>query len=144
MTNIKRSIIAIVMAALIATSTAFVVSSIKVDAAKYNGSAQGNAASKRVKELKAKTSKKNEFAKSYCYKVSANTTSSDWSYKADKKNIKVSGKYDAKAHKYSFKFTGKSYGLNHIVLKYKATNKKWESVKVTLFVDAENNIMREA
>ncbi len=144
MTNTKKiavTFISGIIALIIATSSAFFISGFKADAAKYKGSAQAHASQKR--ELPEKTTKLNQFAKAYYFKAAGRSSKGyDWTYKTDCNNVKVKCKYDFTAHKYTFKITGKSYGLNHFTLKYKTSDTKWTSVKMTLFVDSEKNIMR--
>lgn len=146
MTSTKKIVTTIVsgiIALIIAVSSAFMISSVKVNAASYNGSAQSHASQKM--ELPEKTTKLNQFAKAYYFKAAGKTSEGyDWTYKTDNNNVKVKCKYDFTAHKYTFKITGTSYGLNHFTLKYKTSDTKWESVKMTLFVDSENNIIRTA
>ena len=96
-----------------------------------------------VNQLPNSTSKLNQFAKSYIFKATGKTSKGyDWTYNTDNNNLKVSCKYDFKTNRYIFKLTGKSYGLNHITLKYKTSDKKWVSKNMTIFVDSEKNIMR--
>ncbi|MCR5653782.1 MAG: hypothetical protein K6F88_08290 [Ruminococcus sp.] len=146
MTNTKKIAITFVsgiITLIMATSAAFFIAGFKADAATYSGSAQAHASQKT--ELPAKTAKLNTFAKSYIFKATGKTSKGyDWDYKADCNNVKVKCSYDFTAHKYTFKITGTSYGLNHFTLKYKTSDTKWASVKMTLFVDSEKNIMRTA
>ena len=146
MTNTKKIVTTFVsgiIALIIATSAAFMISGIKVSAASCEETAQAHASQKM--ELPEKTTKLNTFAKSYVFKATGKTSEGyDWTYKTDYNNVKVKCKYDFTAHKYTFKITGTSYGLNRFTLKYKTSDSKWVSVKMTLFVDSENNIMRTA
>jgi len=149
MTNtreIKTTIIAVLISLVIAVSSVFIMSGIRANAVTYDGSAQAHSSQKaEVKGLAAKTTKTNKFAKAYVFKATGKTTKGyDWTYKADTNNVKVSCKYDFNTHKYTFTIKGTSYGLNHFTLKYKTSDKKWTSVKMTLFVDSEKNIMRTA
>ena len=141
--NITRTLIAAVIAIVIAASSASFIGAVRANAATYDGSAQAHASQKM--ELPEKTAKINQFAKAYYFKATGKTTKGyDWTYKTDCDNVKVKCKYDFTAHKYTFKITGTSYGLNHFTLKYKTSDTKWVSVKMTLFVDSEKNIMRTA
>ena len=149
MTNTKKIAITFVsgiLTLIIATSAAFFLAGFKADAATYDGSAQAHASQKaEVNQFPSTTTKLNTFAKSYVFKATGKTSKGyDWDYKADCNNVKVKCTYDFTAHKYTFKITGTSYGLNHFTLKYKTSDKKWVSVKMTLFVDSEKNIMRTA
>lgn len=141
--DITRTLIAVAIAFIIAVSSALVMGAVRADAATQKSvRATQKAAST---QLPKQTTKKNRFAKAYTITVSGKTSKGyNWTYKTDYKNIKVSCKYNFKAHKYTFKITGTSYGLNHLTLKYKTSDKKWVSVKMTLFVDSQNNIMRTA
>ncbi len=149
MTNKKtvtRTIIAAIIALIIAASSASIIGSVKAGAVSYAGSAQAHQSQKSEGyQLPEKTTKLGQFAKAYYFKASAKTTKGyDWTYKADQKNVKVKCKYDINTHKYTFKLVGASYGLNHFTLKYKITDKKWASEKMTIFVDRDKNIMRTA
>lgn len=144
MTNARKiavTFISGIIALIIAASSAFMISGIKANAATYKDSAQSHASQKA--ELPEKTTKLNQFAKAYYFKATGKTSKGyDWTYKTDCNNVKVKCKYDFTSHKYTFKITGTSYGLNHFTLKYKTSDIKWESVKMTIFVDSEKNIMR--
>ena len=146
MTSTKKIVITFVsgiITLIIATSAAFFLAGFKADAAAYKGSVK-TCASQKVK-LPSNTSKLNQFAKAYTFKATGKTSKGyDWTYKTDYNNLKVKCKYDFKAHKYTFKITGTKYGLSRFTLKYKTSDKKWVSVKMTLFVDSEKNIMRTA
>ncbi|MBR1731301.1 MAG: hypothetical protein IJ725_02570 [Ruminococcus sp.] len=146
MTNtkeIRNTLIAVVIAFIVVVSSAAVMGTVKADAATYKGSAQAHASQKM--ELPEKTTKLNQFAKAYTFKATGKTSKGyDWTYKTDCNNVKVKCKYDFTAHKYTFTITGVKYGLNHFTLKYKTSDTKWASVKMTLFVDSEKNIMRTA
>lgn len=146
MTNTRKiaiTFISGIIALIIAASSAFMISGIKANAATYDGSAQAHASQKM--ELPEKTTKLNQFAKAYYFKAAGKTSKGyDWTYKTDTNNVKVKCKYDFTSHKYTFKITGAKYGLNHFTLKYKTSDTKWGSVKMTLFVDSEKNIMRTA
>ncbi len=142
MADIKRNIIAIIMAVLIAASSALIVSTVNVDAA-TKGSANSHATQKMQQTLAKQTSKLNVFAKSYAYKVKAKTSKRvDFIATAKAKNIKTTYSFDSKAHKVIFKMTGKSYGLTDYTLKYRINGGKWEKTSMKLFVDSDNNIMR--
>ncbi len=144
MTSTKKIAITFVsgiLTLIMATSASFFLAGFRADAAEYKGSAQAHASQKM--ELPEKTTKLNQFAKAYYFKATGKPSKGyDWTYKTDCNNVKVKCKYDFTAHKYTFKITGTSYGLNHFTLKYKTSDTKWESVKMTLFVDSEKNIMR--
>ncbi|MEE3333877.1 MAG: hypothetical protein VZR54_06315 [Ruminococcus sp.] len=146
MTNTKSfkvTIISTLIAAIFAIAYPCFFLNVKADAATYKGSAQSNYSQKA--EIPAKTTKLNDFAKAYYFKAASKTTKGyDWTYKADNNNLKIKCKYDFTAHKYTFKIAGTSYGLTHLTLKYKATNTKWNTVKMTVFVDSAKNIMRTA
>ena len=149
MTNTKKIVITFVsgiITLIMATSAAFFLAGFKADAATYDGSAQAHTSQKAVvNQLPATTSKLNTFAKSYTFKATGKTTYGyDWTYKTNYNNVKVNCSYDFTAHKYTFKITGTKYGLNHFALKYKTSDTKWVSVKMTLFVDSEKYIMRTA
>lgn len=88
------------------------------------------------------TEKLNSFAKAYEFKVKGKASYGyDWTYKINNKNIKVNCKYDFKLHRYTFKVTGKSYGLTKLTIKYKKNN-VWEKVPMKIFVDPKKYIMR--
>ncbi|MBR1749259.1 MAG: hypothetical protein IJ740_00055 [Ruminococcus sp.] len=144
MTNTRKIVVTLasaIIALIIAASSAFLFSSIRANAATYDGSAQAHASQKM--ELPEKTTKLNKFAKAYTFKATGKTSKGyDWTYKTDYNNLKVKCKYDFTAHKYTFTITGTKYGLNHFTLKYKTSDTKWLSVKMTLFVDSEKYIMR--
>lgn len=142
--GITRTLIAVTIAFVIAVSSAVVISMVRVDAKTYNGTAQSHRSQKLDNgKLPKTTTKTNQFAKAYCVKVQSKITKgSNWSYKSDAKNIKVSCKFDPSTRKYTFKLVGTSYGLNHMTLKYKTTASKWESKKMNVFVDMDKNIMR--
>lgn len=143
MSNISKSLISVVIAFIIAASSSALVSSLKADAKSISGTAAAHAYEKYEHKLPDKTTKKLTFAKAYLMSVNAkNAKSGSWNYRSDAKNIKVNAVFNTKTHNYNFKFTGNSYGLNHITLKYKVSSSKWESKKLTLFVDSEKNIMR--
>ncbi len=141
--NITKTLIAVGIAFVIAVSSALIMGAVRADAAtKKSARITQKAASTQLPKT---TSKKNQFAKVYTVKASGKTSRGyDWTYKTDYKNIKVDCKYNFKAQKYTFKITGKSYGLNHLTLKYKTSDKKWASIKLTLFVDSQKYIMRTA
>lgn len=142
--NITKTLIAVGIAFVIVVSSALIMGAVRADAAtqKSNARVTQKAASTQLPKT---TTKKNQFAKAYTFKASGKTSRGyDWTYKTDYKNIKVKCKYDFKAHKYNFTITGTSYGLNHLTLKYKTSDKKWASVKMTLFVDSQKYIMRIA
>ncbi len=144
--TVTRTLIAALIAIIIAASSATIVSTVKAGAVSYEGSASSHQSQKSEGyQLLEKTTKLNQFAKAYYFKATGKTSNGyDWTYKADQTNVKVKCKYDFDTHKYTFKMTGTSYGLNHFTLKYKVSDKKWESVKMTLFVDKDKNIMRTA
>lgn len=143
MANTTKTVIAVLIALIISASSAVLVSTVKADAKSYKGSAQSHASAKREYKLPASTAKKNAFAKSYVLSVSAKSNKeSDWKFTSDAKNIKVKCSYNAKTQKCDFKFTGTSYGLNRISLKYKNRSNKWTTEKLSLFVDTQKNIMR--
>lgn len=144
--EITRTLIAAVIAIIIAASSAAIMGTVRAGAATVKGSAQPKISQKaQANKLPASTSKINQFAKAYTFKALGKTSYGyDWSYKADRNNLKVTCKYDFKAHKYNFTITGKSYGLNHITIKYKTSDKKWASQKMTIFVDSQKYIMRTA
>lgn len=149
MTNTKeitRTLIAVVIALVIAASSAAIMGTVRADAATAKHTAQAKISQKTVKnQIPASTSKINQFAKAYTFKATGKTSYGyDWTYKTDYNNLKVNCKYDFKTHKYTFKITGTKYGLNHITLKYKTSDKKWASEKMTIFVDSEKYIMRTA
>ena len=142
MANIKRSILAIVIAAAIAVSSALLVSTVKADAA-TKGSAGSHASQKMQNKLPKSTEKTNTFAKSYVVKVSAKSAKNvKWNAAASAKNIKTKYSYNAKAKKITFKMTGTAYGLTKFTLKYKIGSGKWTEKKMQLFVDSDKNIMR--
>ena len=141
--NITKTLIAVGIAFVIAVSSALIMGAVRVDAATQKTARVTQKADST--QLPKSTTNKNQFAKAYTIKASGKTSRGyDWTYKTDYKNIKVKCKYDFKAHKYTFTITGKSYGLNHLTLKYKTSDKKWASKKLTLFVDSQNYIMRTA
>lgn len=146
--KIMATLVSGILTLIIATSAAFFLAGFKADAATYDGSAQAHASQKTAVnqlQLPATTSKLNTFAKAYTFKATGKTSKGyDWTYKTDYNNVKVKCSYDFTAHKYTFKITGTKYGLNHFTLKYKTSDTKWVSVKMTLFVDSEKNIMRTA
>ncbi len=145
--EITRTVIAAVIAIIIAASSAAIINTVKVDAASYEGTAQGNRSQKVevINQLPEKTTKLNQFAKAYYFKATGKTAKGyDWTYKTDTDNVKVKCKYDFTAHKYTFKLVGTAYGLNHFTLKYNVSDKKWASEKMTVFVDSQKNIMRTA
>ncbi len=144
--SITKTLIAAVIALVIAASSAAIMGAVRADAATYDGSAQAHASQKAVvNQLPASSSKLNQFSKAYTFKATGKTSYGyDWTYNTDNNNLKVSCKYNFKTYKYTFKITGKSYGLNHITLKYKTSDKKWASEKMTIFVDSEKNVMRTA
>ena len=142
MAKITRSIIALAIAALIAASSAILVSTVKADAA-TKGSANSHASSKMAYKLPASTEKTNTFAKSYVVKVNAKSSKNiKWNATASAKNIKTKYSYNAKAKKLTFKMTGKSYGLTKFTIKYKQGSGKWTTKNMKLFVDSDKNIMR--
>ncbi len=142
MAKITRSIIALAIAAVIAATSAVLVSTVKADAAE-KGSANSHASQKMEYKLPSSTSKTNTFAKSYVVKVNAKTSKNvRWNATASAKNIKTKFSYNAKAKKIAFKMTGKSYGLTKFVLKYKLGSGKWVTKNMQLFVDSDKNIMR--
>ncbi|MBQ5346815.1 MAG: hypothetical protein IIU39_02010 [Ruminococcus sp.] len=102
-----------------------------------------SAVSNKSNKLPKTTQKSNEFAKAYKYQVKGQTSYGyDWTYKIDTKNVKVSCKYDFKEKQYTFKVTGKKYGLTNVTLKYKKSDNSWVSVPMKIFVDPKKNIMR--
>ncbi len=141
---IKSTIISVILAAAVVVSSAFLFSGIKAKAETHRAYAHSHSSQKADNVgLPDKTTNTNQFAKCYVYRAAGETAKGyDWTYKTDYDNVKVKCNYDFTTHKYTFKLTGKSYGLNHFVLRYKTSDKKWASVKMTLFVDSEKNIMR--
>lgn len=138
--NITVTIVSVIAAIIIAASSAFFVSSVKANAAER----KPVKCSKQY-ELPASTTGLNSFAKSYVFKASSKTVkNAGWKIKGSVNNIKVKGSYNAKARKYTFKAVGKSYGLNYMTIKYKVSDTKWATAKMTLFVDSQNYIMRTA
>ncbi len=143
MSNVSKSVISVLIAIVVAASSAAIVTAVKADAKSYSGTASAHASEKSEHKIPAKTTKQYTFAKSYVMTVNAKSVKNgNWDFKSTAKNIKLNAKFDNKTHKYNFSFSGKSYGLNQITLKYKTTSTKWESKKLTLFVDSEKNIMR--
>lgn len=141
--NTMTAILSVIFVAVITVSSVFLITAVKADAAAYDHSAQAHYSQKS--ELPEKTTKTGVFAKSYIFKAAGKTTEGyDWTYKTDNNNVKVKCSYDFKNNKYTFKITGTAYGLNHFTLKYKTSDTKWVSEKMTLFVDSRNNIMRTA
>ena len=142
--EITKTLIAVAIAFVIAASSAIVMGAVRADAATQKSAAKVSQKAAST-QLPKTTAKKNQFAKAYTIKTSGKTSNGyNWTYKTDYKNIKVNCKYNFKSHKYTFKVTGTSYGLNHLTLKYKTSDKKWASVKMTLFVDSQNYIIRTA
>ena len=148
MTNTKRtskSIIATLIAVIIAVSSFAMISAVSANAA-YEGSAQAHAAQKSeivVSQAAEKTAKTGELAKAYYFKAIGKTSYGyDWTYKTDNNNVKVKCKYDFKTNKYTFKIVGTAKGTNHFTLKYKTSDKKTVSVPMTFVVDAQKNIIR--
>ena len=147
MTNTKRvskSIIATVIAVIVAFSSFAMIATANANAA-YEGSAQAHAAEKSavVTTVPDKTVKTGELAKAYYFKATGKTSYGyDWTYTADNNNVKVKCKYDFDKDKYTFKITGTKQGANNFTLKYKTADKKWVSVPMTFKVDAKLNIIR--
>lgn len=143
--NITKTLVAVGIAFVIAVSSALIMGAVRADAIAKKTVKASVSQRASSNQLPKTTTKKNQFAKAYTVKVSGKTSRGyDWTYKTDYKNIKVNCKYDFRSHKYTFKIMGKSYGLNHLTLKYKTSDKKWASVKMTLFVDSQKYIMRTA
>jgi hypothetical protein len=134
--ELKITAISCAIAVILAVVAASVIPVIRANAATVK---------KTSYALPATTSKTNEFAKAYSYKAAAKIrTGSDWSFKADAKNIKVKHSVDKASGKHVFKFSGTSYGLSKVTLKYKVSAKKFTTVKMKLFVDPQKYIMRTA
>ncbi|MBQ9673575.1 MAG: hypothetical protein IJV39_03005 [Ruminococcus sp.] len=141
--KVKSRIAAITMSTVLAVSSAFALTSVSASAASNSGTVQSSVS--QTTSVLDKTAKLNTFAKAYYFKAVGQTSYGyDWTYTADNSNLKVKCSYDFTTHKYTFKITGTSYGLNHFVLKYKTSDKKWVSVKMTFFVDSQKNIIRQA
>lgn len=139
--DIIKSLTAVILSIIITASAAAIMCSISANAATVKTSSQKAV----VNQLPKETSKINQFANAYVFKATGKTSYGyDWTYKTDYKNLKVKCSYDFKAHKYNFKITGTAYGLNHLTLKYKTSDKQWASQKMTIFVDSEKYIMRTA
>lgn len=149
MTNTKtisKTVIAAVLAIIIAASSAAIIGSVKAGAVSYEGSAQAHQSQKsEAYQIPEKTTKLNQIAKAYYFKGTGKTAKGyDWTYKTDNTNVKIKCKYDFDTHKYTFKLVGTSYGINHFTLKYKMSDKVWVYEKMTLFVDKDKNIKRTA
>jgi hypothetical protein len=137
----KTKVLAVILAALFAVSSAFLVSTVKAGAVS-KGSASSHASEKMEGGLAKITTKANTFAKSFEYKVSAKSAKNfSWSSSASAKNIKTKYSYSASAKKHVFKMTGTSYGLSKFTLTYKE-NGKTTKVTMKLFIDSQKNIMR--
>jgi hypothetical protein len=141
--TISRSIIATLIAIVIATYSLGIIMATNANAAGYDGTAQGNAALKAG--VVEKTKDINVLAKAYYLKAVGKAKQGyDWTYKATNNNIKVKCKYDFDTHKYTFKFTGTAKGSTKLTLQYKSNEKTWVKVPMTFKVDSHNNIKRVA
>ncbi len=139
--DIIKSLAVVILSIFITASATAIMCSVNANAATVKTSSQKAV----VNQLPKETSKINQFAKAYTFKATGKTSYGyDWTYKSDYNNLKVKCSYDFKAHKYTFRITGTAYGLNHLTLKYKTSDKKWASQKMTIFVDSEKYIMRTA
>ena len=143
-TNRNTKVIATVMAAIMTVSAFGTASAISTSALSTNGTAQAHASQKaEAANVAASTSKMNTLAKAYVFTCKGQTKKGyDWDYTADRNNIKVKCNYNFKTHTYTFKYTGTAKGTTHMNFKYRANDKTWVKVPMTLKVDAQKNIMR--
>ena len=147
MKNSKARIAALTMSTMMIASSFLAVSamsaSAKTEVVKDGGDSIVDMINKEANPVVDKTTKLNTWAKAYKYSAAGKTKKGyDWTYKTDKDNIKVTCKYDFKAHKYNFTLTGKSKGKANFTLMYKTNDKTWKKVPMKLTVDAKKNIMR--
>lgn len=148
MTGTKRftkSIIAAIIAIVIAASSISMISATSASAASYSGSAQANASLKSAAAVVEKTTALNTLAKAYCFKALGKSKQGyNWTYKTNNDIVKVKCKYDFTAHKYTFKLVGTAKGTAKLTLKYRKDDKTVVKVPMTIKVDAQKNIMRVA
>ena len=143
--EITKTLAAGAIAVVIAGSSAWIMGAVRADAIAKKTLKTTVSQKASANQLPKETSKLNQFAKVYTFKAAGKTSYGyDWTYKTDYKNLKVKCSYDFKAHKYTFRITGTAYGLNHLTLKYKTSDKKWATAKMTIFVDSQKYIMRTA
>lgn len=94
-------------------------------------------------KLPQSTRKLNQFARSYKFVAKGRTSFGyDWTYRINRKSVKVTCKYDFKTKTYNFKVKGKKYGLTKVTFKYMKDDKTWVTVPTKIFVDPENYVMR--
>ncbi len=148
MTGTKRftkSIIAAIIAIVIAASSISMISATSASAASYSGSAQANASLKSAAAVVEKTTALNTLAKAYYFKALGKSKQGyNWTYKTNNDIVKVKCKYDFTAHKYTFKLVGTAKGTAKLTLKYRKDDKTVVKVPMTIKVDAQKNIMRVA
>lgn len=152
MKNIKTRIAAATVSTMMIAATFLTMSALSASAKTevVNGDGEAtqsivNVVNNEARPVAEKTTKTNALAKAYYFKALGKTSKGyDWTYKTDKDNINVKCKYDFKAHKYTFKLTGKAKGKTNFTLMYKTDDKTWKKVPMKLTVDAQKNIIRTA
>ncbi len=151
MKNIKTRIAAATVTTMMIASSFMAMSALSAGAATevvYDEGQKGKMVeivNKEARPVVEKTTSKNVLAKAYYFKAAGKTKKGyDWTFKTDKNIIAVKCKYDFKAHKYTFKLTGKAKGKANFTLMYKANDTTWKKVPMKLTVDANKNIIRTA
>ncbi len=145
----KRRVAAVTMSTMMIASAMFAMSALSANAKCEEVYDNGQTpqivkvVNDEANPVVEKTTKLNTTAKAYYFKATGKTKKGyDWTYKTDKDNVKVKCAYDFKAHKYTFKLTGKSKGKANFTLMYKTNDKSWTKVPMKLTVDAQKNITR--